>query len=265
MSGTVQTEKLKVFDADVTSRCRCINKPGSHMIFPRSSRVNHLLPHFDGVSAQVLATPELGANFVEFELLVDPKGGTSRPREESFEAFYFVLEGELKFELGGKTNKLLRGSYAWLPPHLAHAFSNSGDSLARVIWIRRRYDEVEGVTVPEAIVAHESDVPACPTDTYMEQHLTPYEQIGFDMGINLQTFEPGEYFSFVEAHVMEHGLYMVSGQGLYWLNQDLLEVQQDDFIYMAPYCPQFFYAMGWDKSAYLLYKDVNRDYAHLLH
>jgi (S)-ureidoglycine aminohydrolase len=30
---------------------------------------------------------------------------------------------------------------------------------------------------------------------------------------------------------------------------------------MAPFCPQFFYATGWDKSAYLLYKDVNRDYA----
>ena len=61
---------------------------------------------------------------------------------------------------------------------------------------------------PSPIVAHESDVRADPTDTYMEQHLTPYEQLGFDMGINLQVFDPGVYFSFVEAHVMEHGLYM---------------------------------------------------------
>ncbi len=47
----------------------------------------------------------------------------------------------------------------------------------------------------------------------------------------------------------------------YGTNHDLIEVQKDDFIYMAPYCPQFFYATGWEKSAYLLYKDVNRDYA----
>ena len=47
---------------------------------------------------------------------------------------------------------------------------------------------------------------------------------------------------------------------MYWLNGDYMEVQKDDFIYMAPWCPQFFYATGWDKSAYLLYKDVNRDY-----
>jgi (S)-ureidoglycine aminohydrolase len=80
------------------------------------------------------------------------------------------------------------------------------------------------------------------------------------MGINLQVFDPGSYFSFVESHVMEHGLYMLYGQGIYWLNKDYMEVQKDDFIYMAPYCPQFFYSTGWNKSAYLLYKDVNRDY-----
>ncbi len=139
--------------------------------------------------------------------------------------------------------------------------TNEGQVPSRVIWIRRRYEVIAGVAIPDPIIAHESDVPACPTDTYMEQHLTPYEQMGFDMGINLQVFDPGVYFSFVEAHVMEHGLYMLQGQGLYWLNHDLIEVQKDDFIYMAPYCPQFFYATGWEKSAYLLYKDVNRDYA----
>ena len=71
---------------------------------------------------------------------------------------------------------------------------------------------------------------------------------------------PGVYFTFVESHVMEHGLYMLAGRGIYWLNRDFIEVQKDDFIYMAPFCPQFYYATGWEKSAYLLYKDVNRDY-----
>jgi len=83
---------------------------------------------------------------------------------------------------------------------------------------------------------------------------------GFDLGINLQVFDPGVYFSFVETHVIEHGLYMLYGQGLYWLNGDYMEVKEDDFIYMAPYCPQFFYPTGHGPSAYLLYKDVNRDY-----
>ena len=258
--------RLIVSDADVTSRCQCINKPGSYMIFPRANRVEHHLPGFNqGVLAQVLATPQHGAKFVEHELLVAVNGGTEKPRDEMFEQFFFVLEGEIEFRTAGSTQKKMgAGNFCWLPPACAYQFTNKADSPSRVVWIRRRYEEVAGIAIPAPIFAHESDVIANPTDTYMEQHLTPYEQMGFDMGINLQVFEPGVYFSEVEAHVMEHGLYMVAGRGLYWLNHDLIEVTQDDFIYMAPYCPQFFYATGWEKSAYLLYKDVNRDYTQNL-
>lgn len=255
-----------VSEADVTARCRCINKPGNYMIFPRANRVEHHLPGFNqGVLAQVLATPEHGAKFVEHELLIDVNGGTEKTRDEEFEQFFFILEGEIELSYsGGKPDKMVRGSFCWLPPHCSFGFTNKGEARSRLLWVRRRYEEVAGISIPGPIVGHESEVAAKPTDTYMEQHLTPYEQMGFDMGINLQVFEPGIYFSFVEAHVMEHGLYMVEGRGLYWLNRDLMEVQKDDFIYMAPYCPQFYYATGWENSAYLLYKDVNRDYTRYL-
>ncbi len=256
----MQNEMLIVSDADITSRCRCINKQGSYMIFPRANRVEHQLPQFQGVDAQVLATPQIGAKFVQHELLVNPNGGTAKPLEDELEQFLYVLEGEIDFELEGKTHKLSEGGFSWLPPHSVYEFVNKGEARSRVVWIRRRYEQVDGIAIPAAIVANEKDVPAEPVDTYMEQHLTPYEQLGFDMGINLQVFDPGVYFSFVESHVMEHGLYMLYGRGIYWLNRDYIEVQKDDFIYMAPYCPQFFYSTGWDKSAYLLYKDVNRDY-----
>ena len=260
----MQKEMLVVSDADITSRCRCINKPGEYMIFPRANRVEHNLPYFKGVEAQVLATPDHGSRFVEHELLIQPSGGTSRPRDENFEQFLFVLEGSLDLELDGKNHEMVEGGYCWLPPNLAYQFKNKGEDLSRAVWIRRKYEEVDGVPIPDPIIANEKDVAGDPVDTYMEQHLTPYEEMGFDMGINLQVFDPGAYFSFVEAHVMEHGLYMLYGRGIYWLNKDYIEVQKDDFIYMAPYCPQFFYATGWDKSAYLLYKDVNRDYVQFI-
>ncbi len=263
--NTPQSNKMIVNDADITSRCRCVNIPGTYMIFPRANRVEHHLPGFNGVQAQVLATPQLGAKFVEHELLVEPNGGTSLPLNEEFEQFLFIREGGLDLKISGKQNqRMVAGSFCWLPPRQTYEFKNVNETLSRVIWIRRRFVEIQGLDIPGAIVSHESDVPAIPTDTYMEQHLTPYEQLGFDMGINLQTFDPGVYFSFVESHVMEHGLYMLSGRGLYWLNHDFIEVQKDDFIYMAPFCPQFYYATGWEKSSYLLYKDVNRDYTMFL-
>ena len=95
----------------------------------------------------------------------------------------------------------------------------------------------------------------------MEQHLIPYDiDVAYDLAFNLLNFDPGVYFGFVESHIMEHGLYMLEGSGIYWLNGDYHEVQKDDFIYMAPYCPQFFYATGWVEGRYLIYKDVNRDF-----
>ncbi len=256
----MQTEKLIVSEGDIVKQCRAINKPGMYSLLPASNRVFSQLPNFQYVEAQVLATPQLGAKFVEHELTIHNGGGTAKPWEEDLEQFFFLMEGSLKLTVNGNDHKMESGSFFWLPPNQAYAYTNTGDNDARALWIRRRYIEVDGIKIPDPIIAHESDVKADPVDTYMEQHLTPYEQLGFDMGINIQVFDPGVYFSFVESHIMEHGLYMLAGRGVYWLNDDFMEVQKDDFIYMAPYCPQFFYATGWDKSAYLLYKDVNRDY-----
>ncbi len=256
----MQTEKLIVSQGDIVSRCRAINKPGIYSLLPKANRVDNQLPRFQGVLAQVLATPQSGAKFVEYELEIATGGGTTLPIDEELEQFFYLIDGELSLNTGGRTHKMVPGGFFWLPPHTPYEINNAGDRDAQALWIRRQYIEVQGVKIPDPIVANDRDVPAEPVDTYMEQHLTPYEQLSFDLGINIQVFDPGVYFSFVESHIMEHGLYMLNGQGVYWLNNDFMEVQKDDFIYMAPFCPQFFYATGWDKSAYLLYKDVNRDY-----
>lgn len=257
----MQKAMFTTTEGDITTRCRAIIKPGQYAILPHAQRVTAILPQFNaGVLAKVMAAPPMGARFVEHELLIEPQGATAEPVNEDLEQFFYVLEGGVEFELDGKAHKLEKGSFCWLPPQRPYQLVNKGDALCRMLWIRRKYEVVERLGIPDPIVSHESEVKAEPVDTYMEQHLTPYEDPRFDMGINIQTFDPGVYFTFVESHIMEHGLYMLNGRGIYWLNQDYMEVQQDDFVYMAPFCPQFYYSTGWDKSAYLLYKDVNRDY-----
>ena len=62
-----------------------------------------------------------------------------------------------------------------------------------------------------------------------------------------------------QVHDEEHGLWMTEGAGTYVLGRDEHEVQADDFIYMAPYCPQGFTASAAGPAEYLLYKDVWRD------
>jgi (S)-ureidoglycine aminohydrolase len=80
----------------------------------------------------------------------------------------------------------------------------------------------------------------------------------FDFAVNTMTFQPGAELSMVEIHVMEHGLLMLTGGGIYKLGDSWYPVKAGDFIWMAPYCPQWFGALGKAPAKYLIYKDWNR-------
>jgi (S)-ureidoglycine aminohydrolase len=80
----------------------------------------------------------------------------------------------------------------------------------------------------------------------------------FDFAINVLTFQPCATLPGVEIHVMEHGLLMLEGSGIYRLNDSWYPVTAGDFIWMAPYYPQWFGALGSTPARYLLYKDWNR-------
>jgi len=85
------------------------------------------------------------------------------------------------------------------------------------------------------------------------------QELSFDLAVNLFTYQPGATLPMVEVHVMEHGLLMLEGQGVYRLGDAWYPVQKGDVIWMAPYCPQWFVSMGKSQARYLYYKDVNRD------
>ena len=57
---------------------------------------------------------------------------------------------------------------------------------------------------------------------------------------------------------MEHGLLMLGGSGTYRLGDDWRRVETGDFVWMGPFCPQWFGADETGEAKYLIYKDVNR-------
>ena len=81
---------------------------------------------------------------------------------------------------------------------------------------------------------------------------------GLDYAVNTMCYQPGAALALVEIHVMEHGLLMLEGGGIYRLGNCWYPVQTGDFIWMAPYCPQWFGALGKTPAKYLIYKDWNR-------
>ena len=56
----------------------------------------------------------------------------------------------------------------------------------------------------------------------------------YDFAVNTMTYDPGAGLSMVEIHVMEHGLLMLEGGGIYRLGDSWYPVEAGDFIWMAP-------------------------------
>ena len=229
------------------------------------------LPHWNKTRAWILTRPMSGfaETFAQYAVEVEPGGGSERPEPDArAEGVLFVADGEPTLTLDGKQHALRAGSYAFIPPGAQWALHNRANTPARFHWIRKAYEPADGIEAPPAFVSHDDDVPLdvmpdC-NEAWATTRFVEPDDMRHDMHVNIVTFKPGGVIPFSETHVMEHGLYMLEGRGIYWLNHDFMETQKDDFIYMAPYCPQFYYATGWEKSAYLLYKDVNRDYTQFL-
>ncbi|KUL96438.1 hypothetical protein DK26_06405 [Bosea sp. WAO] len=224
------------------------------------------LPQYEGTIARVLAAPVLGAGFAQYVLEVAPGGGNAAPfREAGIQHFFYVLIGEVTFGIGDDAPKrLTAGGFSYLPPGTPFTLRNETAETARVLTLRKRYEPAPGLTPPEPILSHQDAVPMT-NHTGMEgrgfQFLLPYGDMRFDFEMNLMWFKPGVCFPAVETHVMEHGLYMLEGQGLYLLGQDWHEIWAQDFIWMGGFCPQQFYPTGYSDACYLLYKNVNRDVA----
>jgi (S)-ureidoglycine aminohydrolase len=155
---------------------------------------------------------------------------------------------------------LQSGSYVLLPLRKDIHFQ-SGEAGTRILLFKKRYEPISGLKPPATLVGHEQDVKGQPflgNDDARLQVLLP-DLPEFDMAVNIFTYQPGATLPFVETHIMEHGLMMLQGQGIYRLDSDWHPVQAGDVIWMASYCPQWFVAMGKTPAVYIYYKDVNRD------
>ncbi|HSY37474.1 MAG TPA: (S)-ureidoglycine aminohydrolase, partial [Acidobacteriaceae bacterium] len=131
---------------------------------------------------------------------------------------------------------------------------------ARVTVIEKHHSALNGNT-PASISGNAQTVASTPLlgDEAVEvRHLLPDEDAAFDCAVNIMTFQPGATLPMVEIHVMEHGLLMLEGGGIYRLNDSWYPTKAGDFIWMSAYCPQWFGAIGKVPAKYLIYKDFNR-------
>lgn len=231
-----------------------------------SDIVTSFLPFWDKTRLWVIARPLSGfaETFSQYIMEVQPGGGSNRPElDDGAESVIFVVEGQVTITIGDNTQTLTEGGYAYLPAKCDwRTLSNSGEIIARFHWIRKSYEEVQGLDRPEPLFLNERDItPTAMPGTNGAWATTRFvdpADLRHDMHVTIVTFEPGGVIPFAETHVMEHGLYVLEGKAVYRLNQDWVEVEAGDFMWLRAFCPQACYAGGPGRFRYLLYKDVNR-------
>lgn len=240
----------------------------AYAVIPRgvmNDIVTSALPFWHGTRVWVLARPMSGfaETFSQYIMEVQPEGGSDLPETEAMaEAALFVLEGTAELTIGEESFDLVPGSFAYIPAKTAWTLWNRGDAVLRFHWIRKAYREVEGLDWPDPVVRNEADIDPDPmpgTDgRWATTRFVDPTDLSHDMHITIVTLAPGAVIPFAETHVMEHGLYVLAGKAVYRLNQDWVEVEAGDFMWLRAFCPQACYAGGPGPFRYLLYKDVNR-------
>ena len=230
-----------------------------HALISPDSHERVRLPLWPGCELIHLITPDLGAGFSMFLASAIEGAQIGAPRS-GVERFVLLRQGSANVAIGGKKAEALAAEgYAYLPADCDHEIEIApGSSL---IVLERRYSAVADAALPDPFIsrigAHKA-VPMKGDARLMLQKLIP-EGPGFDMEINVMDFAPGASLPYVETHFMEHGLILLNGGGIYRLEDAWYPVDANDAIWMGPFCPQWFGAIGRENARYLIYKNWNRD------
>jgi (S)-ureidoglycine aminohydrolase len=227
-----------------------------HLLQTPDTFVRTPLPGAAGVEFIVHVGPQLGARFTQMTAEFTAEG-TLGPAPA--QRFLYLLEGELELKAGGQTHILAPGGFAYLPQGAEHTVRAVSRSRAAVI--EKPYESLDAEEqIPEIVVGNEAVIPAVALmgdDSLRVRSLMP-DGPAYDFAVNTMTYDPGAALSMVEIHVMEHGLLMLEGGGIYKLGDSWYPVEAGDFIWMGPWCPQWFGALGKRPAKYLIYKDWRR-------
>jgi len=227
----------------------------NHLLLTPDTFVRTALPGMRNATAIVHIGPALGAAFTEYTAEFQPKGELGNTTAQRF---VYVMDGAVTLEVEGKRHDLGTGNYAYLPEAFSHKIVAREKS--RLAVVEKFYERTGKTEPPRLIVSSEDAISshALDGDSDLRVKCLLPDEPQFDFAVNTMVYQPGAALSMVEMHVMEHGLIMLEGGGIYRLGDSWYPVKAGDFIWMGPWCPQWFGAIGKVPAKYLIYKNWNR-------
>jgi (S)-ureidoglycine aminohydrolase len=242
---------------EISALTRSVIKRNHALICP-DGYINSNVPGWINCRVNVIISKEMGAKLCQTLITMDEDGKLIGSTKVS-QIFFYVVKGHCQAKVSGEERTLTTGHFVYVPSQKEYQF-NSGEDGTQILTFHKVYEKLDGFNMPPVIFG---DVGKVPGPEYLGdpalrlQVLLP-DDLSFDMAVNIFTYDPGGHLPMVETHIMEHGLMYLQGQGIYMLDHQWYPVKKGDSIWMAPYCQQWFTAIGKEPAVYIYYKNVNR-------
>lgn len=242
---------------------RSVIKKNNFALIVPDGLVKNILPGFENCDTTILSSPKIGASFVDY-LVTLQQDGCNRVGfgGKDVETFFYIISGCVTIEVNGKSSLLTAGGYVYCPPDTLLRFENNNQgNSSKAFLYKRKYQQL-GKKKTNVIINHRENLEKIQyegmTDVIVE-NLLPSD-LAYDMNMHVLTFEPGACHGYIETHVQEHGALLLSGEGMYNLDNNWIPVKAGDYLFMAAYSPQACYATGrGEPLSYIYSKDCNRD------
>jgi (S)-ureidoglycine aminohydrolase len=242
---------------EISALTRSVVKQNHAVICP-DGYVNSNVPGWTNCTVNVIINEQMGARLCQTLITLQKEAVLTGSTNQS-QIFFYVIEGSCKATVSGETKVLTAGQFVYVPIQKEYVFDEATAD-TKILTFHKVYEPLQEAPAPSTIFG---DAAIIPGPTYLNdpalrlQVLLP-DNLSFDMAVNIFTYDPGGHLPFVETHIMEHGLLYLQGQGVYMLDHQWYPIKKGDSIWMAPYCQQWFTAMGKEPAVYIYYKNVNR-------
>ncbi len=242
---------------EISALTRSVVK-SNHAVISPDGYINSNVPGWTNCTVNVIINERMGAGLCQ-TLVTFKKDGQLSGHTALSQIFFYVIKGACTAHIGAEKRKLSGGHFVYVPIQTEYSFGQPEEG-TQVLTFHKKYEGIEGHMIPAVLFGDAATVPA---PAYLDdpalrlQVLLP-DNLSFDMAVNIFTYDPGGHLPFVETHIMEHGLLYLQGQGVYMLDHQWYPIKKGDSIWMAPYCQQWFTAMGKEPAVYIYYKNINR-------
>jgi (S)-ureidoglycine aminohydrolase len=242
---------------EISALTRSVVKRNHALISP-DGYINSRVPGWDNCTVNVIINEQMGARLCQ-TLVTLADNGSLTGRTQASQLFFYVISGQCMATVSGEAKLLSAGQFVYIPVGRDYLFEQP-EAGTQLLTFHKVYEKLDGFDVPPVIFGDAADVegPTYLGDPALRLQVLLPDTLSFDMAVNIFTYDPGGHLPFVETHIMEHGLIYLQGQGVYMLDQAWYPIKKGDSIWMAPYCQQWFTAMGKEPAVYIYYKNVNR-------